>query len=167
MGKVLIAYFSRAGQNYASGKIVNLAQGNTEAAAEMIQQMVGGDLFHIEASHAYSDDYRECVKQSKEEYSTKARPQLLNQLDSIEEYDTIYLGYPNWCGTCPMPVFTFLESYDFTGKKIKPFCTNEGSGLAGSIGDIEKSCKGGIIGLGLSLKGSMVKDSKELIKNWI
>ena len=138
--KCLIAYFSRSGNNYVSGTIVNLPVGNTEVIATMIQEITKGDLFHIEAVSAYPVDYTETTKVAQQELRTNARPKLTRNLESMPSYDVIFLGYPNWYGTMPMPVFTFLEEYNFSGKTIAPFCTHEGSGLGRSVADIKKMC---------------------------
>lgn len=135
---ILIAYFSRKGNNYFGGNIVNLPIGNTEFAAEIIEKLTGGDLFKINPVKKYSEDYQKCTEEAKADLQANARPELAEYLDSIKNYDFILLGYPNWWGTLPMPVFTFLERYDFSGKTILPFCTHEGSGMGHSEHDYPK-----------------------------
>lgn len=162
----LIAYFSRAGENYFNGKIKAVEVGNTQKAAEMLREITGADLVRIEPVHAYSDDYRECVAQAREELQKDARPELLDCPDSLDDYDTIYLGYPNYCGTMPMPVFTFLERYDFGGKTLKPFCTNEGSGMGRSVQDIRRICPQAKVEEGLSIHGSDVEHAGEALRRW-
>lgn len=164
--KTLVAFFSRTGENFFPGGTRIIEKGNTHIAAEMIAELVAGDLFEIKSVNGYSDVYKECVGQAVKEKDSDARPELVEDKD-ISEYDVIYLGYPNWCGTMPMPVWTFLENHDFTGKVICPFCTNEGSGLANSVADIEKLCPTAEKKPGLSIKGSQVQDSKEAIAEWI
>ena len=115
----LIVYYSRKGQNYWSGSIVDLVKGNTERVAEFIQKAVGGDLFEIETVKEYSKDYTTCTEEAKAELREGARPELKMYLDSIDPYDTIFVGYPNWWGTMPMCVYTFLEHYDLTGLMVK------------------------------------------------
>ena len=88
-------------------------------------------------------------------------------MESIEEYDTIFVGYPNWWGTMPMPVFTFLEHYDFTGKVLLPFCTNEGSGMGNSERDLKRICKGALVKPGLAIHGAEVKESQGKILSWL
>ena len=95
-----------------------------------------------------------------------ARPQLKAYVDSIADYDTVFVCFPCWCGTAPMCLFTFLEHYDWTGKKVLPLCTNEGSGLAKAPQDIASACAGAVIGDGLSVRGHQVKDSEEIITAW-
>ena len=164
--KVLVAFFSRAGENFFPGGMRVIEKGNTHIAAEMVAELTGGELFEIKSAEGYSDIYKECVGKAKQEYDSNARPALVEDKD-ISTYDRIYLGYPNWCGTMPMPVWTFLDNHDFSGKEICPFCTNEGSGLANSIGDIEKLAADANIKTGLSIKGSQVQDAKTAIQEWI
>lgn len=163
----LIAYFSRKGNNYVSGKIVDLAVGNTQIAAEMIQELTGGDLFEIEAVRPYSEDYTACTEEAREELRKDARPELTAQVPDFEQYDVIYLGYPNWWGTMPMPVFTFLEQYNFEGKTIRPFCTNEGSGMGNSEADMKKRCPGATVQKGLAIHGGSVGGARPAIEAWV
>lgn len=162
----LVAFFSHTGENFFPGGIRRIEKGNTHFAAEMIAEACGADLFEIKAVNEYSDIYKECVEQAKTEYSTNARPELKEDMD-ISGYDVIFVGYPNWCGTMPMPVWTFLENHDFTGKVVCPFCTNEGSGLANSVKDMEKLIPTAEQKQGLSIKGSQVQDAMPAIKEWI
>lgn len=141
MAKILIAYFSRKGQNYVNGKIKNLAKGHTERVAEFIQQAVGGDLFEIQTVRDYPADYTQCTEAAKEELRSKARPELKAYPDSLGGYDTGFLGYPNWWGTMPMACYTFLEKYDMSGKTILPFCTHEGSGMGAASGKSRNSAR--------------------------
>lgn len=167
MSKILIAYFSRKGENYLNGKIVNLNIGNTEVVAKKIQELTGGDLFRIETVQLYPADYNTTTKIALEEKRNHARPELKETVKNINFYDTVYLGYPNWWGTFPMAVFTFLESYDFSGKTIAPFCTHEGSGLGSSERDIRKLCPGAGILPGLAIRGGSVHETETLLKAWI
>ena len=167
MGKTLIAYFSRKGENYVNGSMVNLSVGNTEVAAKMAQKVIGGDLFEIKTVKIYPTDYTETTNVAQVEKSQNARPKLTVHVKNMDEYDTIILGYPNWWGTMPMAVFTFLEEYDFTGKTILPYCTNEGSGLGGSERDIKRVCKAANVKKGLAIHGGSVKSAAENIKFWL
>lgn len=128
--KKLIAYYSRAGENYFSGAHRAIAVGNTEQAARLLAELTGAELFHIEQKVPYSDNYDTCVAEARRDLCANARPELTALPESLDDYDEIYLGYPNYCGTMPMAVYTFLEHYDWQGKTIHPFCTNEGSGLS-------------------------------------
>lgn len=167
MAKELIIYFSRKGKNYVNGSIKNLSVGNTEVVAKMIQVLTGGDLFHIEPVTEYDADYNTCIEEAQRDLRANARPEFKNPLDSIAEYDTIYLGYPNYWGTMPMLVWTFLEKYDFTGKTIKPFCTHEGSGMGKSESEIKKLCPKAVVEKGLALHGGSVGNSKKAIETWV
>jgi flavodoxin len=167
MGKNLIVYFSRNGNNYINGSIKNLSIGNTEIAAKMIQEITGGDLFQIKPVKEYNSDYHICTEEAKRDLRANARPEFKNALENIAEYDTIYLGYPNYWGTMPMHVLTFLEKYDFTEKTIKPFCTHEGSGLGHSEKDIAKLCPQATLLKGLAIHGTRVNEAKKDIANWL
>ncbi|MGN0545753.1 MAG: flavodoxin [Acutalibacteraceae bacterium] len=167
MSKELIAFYSRADENYANGLIKSLDVGNTEIAAGIIKELTGADLFKIEQTEPYSKSYNECIAQAQADQRQNARPKLKNLPESIDEYDVIYLGYPNYWSTMPMAVFTFLEHFDFSGKTIKPFCTHEGSGLGSSIGDIKKLCPDAKVEKGLAIHGGRVKQAKNEIEKWI
>lgn len=162
----LIAYYSRTGENYFAGGIKNLAKGNTERVAEFIQETVGGDLFQIDTVESYPADYYECIDVAKAELKAKARPAVKAFVDNMDSYDTIFLGYPNWWGTCPMCVLTFLEHYDLAGKRIVPFCTNEGSGMGGSEGTIKTACPGATVERGLSITGNQAAQSRNTVVAW-
>ncbi len=105
---------------------------NREKAANMIAQITGAELFKIEQEVPYAADYATCIDQAKQDQQAKVRPGLVKLLDSLDGYDEIYLGYPNYWGDMPMAVYTFLEHFDWRGKIIHPFCTHEGSGLSGT-----------------------------------
>ncbi len=164
---ILIAYFSHAGNNYVGGSIVNLKIGNTEIVAKRIEQLTGGDLFKIDPIKKYSEDYDACTKEAQEELRVAARPEIIEYQNSLDRYKNIILAYPNWWGTLPMPVFTFLEKYDFTSKTILPLCTHEGSGMGRSESDIQKVCQQSIIQKGLPIRGSNVNSADKEIINWL
>jgi flavodoxin len=163
----LVAYYSRAGLNYLNGNIVDLPVGNTEVAAGIVQAAAGGDMLRLETVKEYPADYTETTEVARTELREKARPRLRDQPKSIDGYDTIFLGYPDWWGTAPMAVFTFLESYDFSGKTIVPFCTHEGSGLGHSERDIRETCPGATVLPGLAIRGGGVGTSEPAIRRWI
>lgn len=165
--KCLIAYFSRKGQNYVSGRLVDLKVGNTEVVANMIQKITGGVLFHIESVTAYPQDYTEATEVAKNELRAKARPKLTRQVENMGTYDVIFLGYPNWWGTLPMPMFTFLENYDFSGKTIIPFCTHEGSGMGHSEKDIAKACPNATVLKGIAIHGTNASSAESDVSSWI
>ena len=162
----LIVYFSRAGENYFGGALRRVDVGNTETAAQTLQKLTGAELFRIEPMMKYSDSYNECIAQAQDDQKRNARPELKAYPDSLEQYDTIFLGYPNYWGTMPMPVFTFLEHFDFSGKTIRPFCTHEGSGMGRSEADIRKLCPGARVEAGLAIRGSAVKEAEKELAKW-
>jgi len=167
MKKVLIAYFSHEGEAYVGGEIVKLKIGNTRVAAQMIHGLTGGDVFRIETVKPYPYSHMETVTIAQTEQREDARPELKGNNINVEDYDTIVLGYPNWWGTMPMAVFTFLESHDFFGKTILPFCTHEGSGMGHSEADIKAVCPGAKIEKGLAITGSKVNKSEKTIEGWL
>ena len=166
MAKALVVYYSRKGENHMPGGIQVLPKGHTAFAAEYIRDAVDGDLFEIDTVKPYAENFRQCCMEAVAEIKAGARPEIRGFVDDISGYDTIFVCFPCWCGTAPMCVFTFLEHYDFTGKKIVPLCTNEGSGLANAPADIAKSCPGAIVAEGLSVRGHQVRDSQDLIAGW-
>ena len=121
---VLIAYFSWSG--------------NTENAAHIIQEQTGADIIELNPVESYSSNYSDVLDQAQEDMNSDARPELENHVENMEQYDTILLGYPNWWATIPMPVATFLEEYDFSGKTILPFCSHGGGEFGQSITYISK-----------------------------
>lgn len=163
----LVAFYSRVDENYFGGSMKYIQIGNTEKAAKMIAKITGADLFKIEQKVPYAADYNTCIAQAKEDKQKGNRPELVKLPDDMDRYDEIYLGYPNYCGTMPMAVYTFLENYDFTGKKIHPFCTHEGSGLSGTERDIRKSAKGAAVEKGIAIHGSSVDQAEAALKKWI
>ena len=167
MGKTLMAYYSRRGENYWNGSIKNITKGNTERVAEMIADITGGDLFEIRTVKEYPENYTECTKEAMRELKAKERPELEEYPDSLDEYGTVYLGYPNWWGTMPMAVFTFLEHFDLSGKTVLPFCTNEGSGMGSSESDLKAACPAANVGRGLSIHGAEASQSRAKVEAWI
>ena len=165
--KILTAYFSRAGNNYVSGEIVSLPLGNTEVVAKMIQKITGCDLFKIEAVKPYPKDYHETTNMAQKEQEDNARPELTAHVENMDTYDVIILGYPNWYGTVPMAVFTFLEEYVFPGVTILPFCTHEGSGMGRSESDIKKICPNANVLNGLPIRGSGVQGAEKAVSKWL
>jgi flavodoxin len=176
--KILIAYFTRADNvkqdenlDAVSSASINLEDsdyiGNMEIMADYVANRTGGDKFSIHTLELYSQNYRSTTDQAKEEQNNDARPELVDNLENIDDYDIIFLGYPNWWGTIPMPMYTFLEAYDFTGKTIIPFCSHEGSGLGSGVADIKELCPDATILDGLAIRGSKVKESEGEILEWI
>lgn len=166
MAKILIVYFSRRGENYVKGKVQYLPKGNTALAAEMVQKAVGGTLFELETVKCYGAEYRACVQEAVAELKANARPDLKAVPAQMEDYDVVFLGYPSWCGTMPMAVWTFLEQVDWKGKKLCPFCSNEGSGMGRSESDLKKLCPGVELAAGLSIRGCETAESEAEIAAW-
>ena len=167
MAKTLIAFFSRADENYFGGAMRYVKVGNTEIVVGLMKVMIEADTFKIEMKNPYSPVYMTCIEEAKKDFRAKARPELVTMPASIDEYDTVVLAYPNYWGTMPMAVFTFLEAFDFSGKTILPLCTNEGSGMGGSERDIKRTCSGAAVKKGLSITGSQAANSKSSLQRWL
>ena len=165
---ILIAYFSRVGNEYGVG---NITKGNTAIIAEMLAEETGGDLFEIKPLKPYPNDYNECTKVASKEKAAKARPEIIGKVDNFENYEMIFIGYPIWYGDMPMAVYTFLESYDFSGKKIVPFCTHGGSGLSSTDQALTLACPKSEILRGFEIKGTIAQKQPEVARtkiiNWI
>ena len=167
MAKTLIAFFSRADENYFGGAMRYVKVGNTEIIVNDMKELIEADTFKIEMKNPYSPVYMNCIDEAKKELRAKARPELVSMPDSIDEYNTVILAYPNYWGTMPMAVFTFLENFDFSGKTILPLCTNEGSGMGGSERDIKKTCPGADVKSGLTVTGSEAANAGRRVKKWL
>ena len=154
--KVLVVFFSRTGENYAVG---NIEKGNTHIIAEMITKETGGKLFQIETVKPYPDEYKACVEVAKTEKESNARPEVKGDA-KVEDYDIIFLGYPNWWGDMPIAVYTFIERHNWNGKTVVPFCTHEGSGLSGTERKLKDACKGATVSEGLAIKGTTAQNSQ-------
>ena len=152
-GKPLVLFFSHSG--------------NTRKLAAMIHVRVGGDMVEVKSVNAYPNDYDTVVRQAKRERQDRARPALATELTNLDEYGTIFLGYPNWWGTMPMPLFTLLEKYDFSGKAIAPFCTHGGSRLGRSVEDIRKLCPKARVLEGISVSGNRVGGAGRDVDAWL
>lgn len=127
------------------------AQGNVETMAQMIESVTGGDLFSFQTTQKYPVNYDELIELGGEEKSQNVRPELATHVDNMEQYDVIFLGYPNWWASIPMPIASFLEEYDFSGKTILPFCSHGGGGLGQSQTAIAKLVPGANLAEGLAI----------------
>ncbi len=165
--RTLIAFYSRAGENYFHGAYRRIPVGNTEKVAKLIAALTGGSLFKIEQQTPYSDVYKECIEEAKKDLEQDKRPSLLSLPEDFDQYDEIYLGYPNYWGTMPMAVYTFLENLNWKGKTIHPFCTHEGSGLSNTEKDIKKAVPEAVVTDGLAIFGSRAEISDNAVKTWI
>jgi len=153
MSKSLIAFFSYSG--------------NTEIIANIIKENVGGELFQIKTVKSYPTNYNGVVDKARQEQNANYRPELSIKVTSMDSYDIIYIGYPNWCSTIPMAVFTFFESYDLSGKTIIPFCTHGGGGMGRSTTDIKKLCPNSNVLEGLAVRGSSVNKARKDVPAWL
>ena len=150
---VLIAYFSWSG--------------NTEQVAQIIQQETGGDLFEIALAAPYTDDYDELLDIAQQEQADSARPELAGQVENWDQYDTIFVGYPNWWSDAPMAVYTFLESYDWSGKTLIPFNTSASGGFGRSLSGLEESASGASILEGISFTERTLGDARSEVAAWL
>lgn len=167
MNNTLVIYYSRDGENYVNGHIETLKKGNTQIAAEYIKKICQADLFRVETVKEYNKDYMKCTEEARDELRKHVRPELKAYLDSVKDYDNIVVAGPCWWGTYPMAVFTQLERLDFSGKKVLPLMTHEGSGLGNCVHDLKKCCKGADIGRGLSVHGADVRSAETVIEKWL
>lgn len=155
--KSLVAFFSRADENYAVGYI---EKGNTQIVAEIIAARTGADLFHIKTQKPYPADYSQCIEVAKREKESNARPDIIGDV-RIEDYEVIYIGYPNWWGEMPMAVYTFIGKHNWQGKTVVPFCTHEGSGLSGTESRIQSECEGAKVLKGLAIRGATAQNEPD------
>lgn len=165
--KTLIAYFSHAGENYFAGAYRSIAEGNTKVVAEMIKERLGADIFEIKTVKTYPESYKACCDEALSEQRNGELPDLKNLIENIDEYDNIVLCYPCWWGTMPQAVFTFLNTFDFSGKTIYPLCTHEGSGMGRSESDLKRTCPGANIKKGLAIQGSLVREAGDKLDGWL
>lgn len=151
--KILVAYFSHSG--------------NTREIANQIHQMVGGDIFEIQAVNPYPKEYDAVVKQARHELDSGYKPALKTKVENIKSYDVIFIGYPIWMGTVPAPVKTFLSEYDLSEKTIVPFCTHGGGGPGRSVTDVSKLCPKSTLLDSFEILGSNVKTAQSEVSEWL
>ena len=166
-GTVLLAYFSRAGENYHYGGRRRLQVGNTQVVADMISRLIRCDVHRIEAADPYPDDYEATVRRNVREQDDDARPGIANPLTSIERYDTVILGSPIWNIRAPMIMTTFVEPLDFAGKTVHPLTTHAMSGLGTTERDYAASCPGASLGEGLAVQGEEVRSAEPAVDSWL
>lgn len=165
--KTLVVYFSRTGENYNVG---NVEVGNTAMVASYIKEYLKADSFEIVPIDKYPDNYDECTELAKKEQGDNARPKIEGKIDNFDSYDTVFVGYPIWWGDLPMIMYTFMEEYDFDGKKVIPFNTHEGSGDSGTYKTIkEKLPNADVNTKGLALEGKVARseDGKQQTIDWL
>lgn len=153
MGNTLILYFSMSG--------------NTETVANYIHEEIGGDIVKLETVQTYPEDYDELVDYAREEQRDNTRPELERAIENIEQYDTIFLGYPNWWGDMPMPIYSFLDQYYLSNKTIAPFITHGGSGLSGTPANIANEEPDAVVTEGLAINGDDVDDCQDEVNEWL
>ena len=166
MSRNLVIYFSRRGQNYFGGKILSIAKGNSERIAEYIRDAVDADVFEIRTIKTYPEDYHACIEEAKAELHNNSRPRLEEYLEGLRNYDNIFVVGPCWWGTYPMAMFTQLEDLDFSGKRVMPVMTHEGSGLGSAVRDLKKTCRGAKVVKGLAIQGGRTAESEQTVSEW-
>ena len=151
--KILIVYFSRTG--------------HTRSIAEQIQASIGGDILELKTAHSYPEEYKATIDQAEREQKENFRPTLITDVESVQPYDVIFIGYPNWWGTMPMALFSFLEKHDFSGKTLVPFCTHGGSRLGRSPSDIARLCPAATLLDGFAVRGTKASDAQRDVDAWL
>lgn len=161
--KLLVVYFSRTGEQYAVGDI---AKGNTAIVAELIAAQTGADLFEVApADDYYPRTYNELTDVAKKEQNDNARPEYAGQLPDLSQYDTIFIGAPVWWGDWPMIMYTVFESNDFSGKRLVPFSTHEGSGLSGFDRRLASACPDAEVLEGLAIRGNDAQNRPDSVQS--
>lgn len=151
--KSLVVYFSWSG--------------NTENVAKSIQTQTNSDLFEIVPKTPYSDDYNTVVDLAQEEQKNNARPEIADVVENIDQYDVIYVGFPNWWGDIPMILYTFFDTYDLSGKTIAPFCTSGGSGLSNTVNEMKELEPNAIVTDGLHIGSEVSSSPDDAVSQWL
>lgn len=165
--KTLVVYFSRTGENYNVG---NVEVGNTAMVASYIKEYLKADSFEIVPIDKYPDNYDKCTELAQKEKDDNARPKIEGKIDNFDSYDTVFVGFPIWWGDLPMIMYTFMEEYDFNGKKVIPFNTHEGSGDSGTYQTIQEKLPNADVNTnGLALEGKVARsdDGKQQTIDWL
>lgn len=166
--KSIVIYFSRADENYSVGTI---AEGNAAKVAKIIAAETGSDVWEIKPVKAYPKSYNECINVAQKEQREKACPAFSGNIPDLSEYDTVYLGSPNWWGDFPMIVYTFLDKANLEGKTIRLFVTHEGSGSAGLESNLKKTEPKAKVTKSLSIRGTTAQKDKaateKAVKGWL
>lgn len=163
-GKILVVFFSHAGDNYSVG---NIKVGNTKIVADYITEFTGADQFEIKTNKYDGMAYKPLCDLAKEEQEKGELPPFEGGIDNLDQYNTIFIGGPVWWGTYPQVMFTFFKKYDLSGKTIIPFTTHEGSGLGNCVEEVKKAYPKANVTEGFSIYGHEVRDGKEKVKKWI
>ena len=171
---VLVAYFSWADNAVLAEDVDAVASpsvippGNVQQLAGWVQEETGGDLFSIRVTDPYPSDWDECLERANEERAEEARPELVENVENIDQYDTVFLGYPNWWADLPMPLYTFFEEYDFSGKTIIPFNSHNGSRFSNTISTIQElEPEATVIEDGFTINERQVPDAAGDIADWL
>ena len=151
--KSLVVYFSWSG--------------NTERVAQAIQRQTGSDMFEIVPKTPYSTDYNTVVSDAKAEQQNNARPEITDTIENIADYDTVYVGFPNWWGDMPMILYTFFDTYDLSGKTVALFCTSGGSGLSNTVNEVKELEPNATVTKGLHIGSSASSDPDSAVKSWL
>ena len=162
--KVLIVFFSHAGENYAVG---NIKVGNTKLVADEIQKVTGGDEFEIVAERNYDMPYASLTKLAKEEQERNEKPAFKGEVKDIDQYSTVFIGGPVWWGTYPQVMFSFFDKYDLNGKTIIPFTTHEGSGLGSVVEDLKKLYPNATFKEAFSIYGHETRNDLSKVSKWM
>ena len=179
--RILVAYLSRAGENYNVGVTREgsasaayagyIEKGNTAMMAAVIAEATGGDLFEIRTVTPYPEDYASMLRVAQEEIDSNARPELAETVENMDDYDVIFIGYPIWHGKLPQAIYTFIESYDLSGKTVIPFNTHEGSGQSGTQRVMENALPDSTVLQGLAVQGKVAQENqertRELVDTWL
>ena len=165
--KVLLVYFSRAGENYYYGGRIDLEVGNTEVVANMIASTIAVDVYRIQAADPYPAGYEATVERKKQEQGDEARPAIAGRLPAVDTYNTVLLGSPIWNVRPPMIMRTFADNVDLRGKTIYPFVTYAVSGMGNTIDDYTRFCRGASIGVGLAVRGEEAQDARNDVNHWL
>ena len=175
---ILVAYFSRVGNTVWEDSVdavtsasLNVIDGeffgNAQLLAQMAQTVTGGELFLIQTVNSYPSDYRETTDVAADEQDDDTRPELASHVENMDQYDTVVLVYPNWWGTLPQPLVTFLEEYDFSGKTVLPLCTHEGSRMGRTEQAIASLCPDATLLDGLAVRGGSAASAQPDVEAWI
>ncbi|WP_321387614.1 flavodoxin [uncultured Enterococcus sp.] len=162
-----VIYYSKSGENYVNGQLKRLEKGNTAVVAEKIAAYLDAELIQLIPKKEYPESYQQTVEMAEREKQQQVLPEYQEIAQNIAQYEELFIGYPNWWGTFPQVVKTFLKEQDLTGTTIYPFCTHEGSALGSSVADMTMFCSKAKIETGLAIRGSKAADSDKAIANWL
>ena len=167
-GKTLVVYFSMPDNKDNSSVVIGgETLGNTQYMAYVIKENTGADIFRIEPEVPYTTDHDALVEYAQQEKSENARPAIKDSIENFDEYDTVFVGYPNWWADLPMILYTFFDTYDFSGKKIITFNTHGGSGFSRTnetIAELEPNAE---VIRGLSISRDVIQDAEQDIVDWV